>query len=227
MTLQFKSSSMEIKELGKDGEVEGYASVYGIVDQGGDIVMKGAFEKTIKAVHEGRRRIKMLWQHDPGSPIGVWDVMSEDSKGLIMKGRILTEVQKGSDTLELLKASAIDGLSIGYKTVDADFIVNDQGRIRQLKDLDLMEVSFVTFPMNTEATVIDVKNLSSRCDVEHLLRDAGVPGGFAKLLVKYGYEGAIERLKTGRREGDDEKVAQVDMSALMKQLKGLKEALNG
>ena len=134
-----------------DGRVvEGYASLFGKRDQGGDTVAKGAYAASLKALASGGRRVKMLWQHDPGQPIGVWDEVREDAQGLYVKGRILTEVAKGREAAALLTAGAIDGLSIGYRTLRAE--KDGKGR-RVLSELELWEVSLVTFPMLPDARI--------------------------------------------------------------------------
>ena len=130
--------------------VAGYASLYGKRDQGGDVVKKGAYTISLKAMAAAGRQIKMLWQHDPTQPIGVWDEVHEDAVGLYVKGRILTEVEKGREAAALLTAGAIDGLSIGYRTVKAE---RDGKGNRLLSELELWEVSLVTFPMLPEARV--------------------------------------------------------------------------
>jgi uncharacterized protein len=135
----------------RDGTmVEGYASLFGRRDQGGDVVAAGAYGASLKALGAAGRRVKMLWQHDPAQPIGVWDEVREDATGLWVKGRILTEVEKGREAAALLAAGAIDGLSIGYRTLRAER--DSKGR-RILSELDLWEVSLVTFPMLAEARV--------------------------------------------------------------------------
>ena len=134
-----------------DGRVvSGYASLFGLRDQGGDTVMKGAYAISLKAMQAAGRQVKMLWQHDPTQPIGVWDEVREDATGLFVKGRILTEVEKGREAAALLTAGAIDGLSIGYRTVKAE---RDGKGQRLLSELELWEVSLVTFPMLPEARV--------------------------------------------------------------------------
>ncbi|MCG6901808.1 MAG: HK97 family phage prohead protease [Rhodobacter sp.] len=131
-------------------EIEGYASLFGQCDQGGDVVANGAYGKSLQALAEGKRRVKMLWQHDPAQPIGVWDEVREDVRGLYVKGRILTDVEKGREAAALIGAGAIDGLSIGYRTVRAQ--KDDKGQ-RLLSELELWEVSLVTFPMLPGARV--------------------------------------------------------------------------
>jgi HK97 family phage prohead protease len=134
-----------------DGHVvAGYASVFGRRDQGGDVVQKGAYAASLKRLGASGGRVRMLWQHDPGQPIGVWDEVREDATGLWVKGRILTDVAKGREAAALLAAGAIDGLSIGYRTVKAE---RDGKGQRLLAELELWEVSLVTFPMLPEARV--------------------------------------------------------------------------
>jgi HK97 family phage prohead protease len=134
-----------------DGQViEGYASLFGKRDQGGDVVQPGAYKASLKALAANGRSVKMLWQHDPSHPIGVWEQVHEDGTGLYVKGRILTEVEKGREAAALLAAGAIDGLSIGYRTLRAE---KDGKGQRLLSELELWEVSLVTFPMLPEARV--------------------------------------------------------------------------
>jgi HK97 family phage prohead protease len=135
-------------EVSDTAEITGYASVFGKCDQGGDVVRKGAYQRSLKGL--GQRSVKMLWQHDPAQPIGIWEEVREDDLGLFVKGRILTDVQQGREALALIRAGAIDGLSIGYRTVKAE--KDRQGR-RVLSDLELWEVSLVTFPMLPDARV--------------------------------------------------------------------------
>lgn len=132
--------------LSEGARIEGYASVFGVPDQGGDVVLPGAYAATLKA----GRRVKMLWQHDPAEPIGIWDEIREDKTGLHVRGRLLTEVARGREAAALIGAGAIEGLSIGYRTVAAE---RDAKGRRLLAELDLWEVSLVTFPMLPEARV--------------------------------------------------------------------------
>ena len=130
--------------------VQGYASLFGKADQGGDIVREGAYAASLKRLAAKGGRIKMLWQHDPGQPIGVWDEVKEDATGLWVKGRILPQVERGREVAALVEAGAIDGLWIGYRTLKAE---RDAKGLRHLRELELWEVSLVTFPMLPEARV--------------------------------------------------------------------------
>jgi HK97 family phage prohead protease len=135
----------------KDGaEIAGYASLFGATDQGGDVVQKGAYGASLTRLAKAGSGVKMLWQHDPSRPIGVWDEVREDGKGLYVKGRLILEVQAAREAQALLQAGAIDGLSIGYRTVRSEKAAGGQ---RLLHEIELWEVSLVTFPMLPEARV--------------------------------------------------------------------------
>ncbi len=135
----------------KDGAViEGYASFFGDTDRGGDVVEKGAYARSLAELRADSCQVKMLWQHDPAQPIGVWDEVREDEKGLYVKGRLLEDVARAREAAVLIAAKAIDGLSIGYRTLKA--VKNNKG-YRLLKELELWEVSLVTFPMLPSARV--------------------------------------------------------------------------
>lgn len=130
--------------------IEGYASLFGALDRGGDVVEPGAYGASLKALEAAGRRVRMLWQHDPAEPIGVWDEVREDARGLYVKGRLLPDVARAREAAALLEAGAIEGLSIGYRTLRAR---KDDGGRRRLQELELWEVSLVTFPMLPEARV--------------------------------------------------------------------------
>ena len=136
--------------VSEDAVIEGYASLFGQVDQGSDVVQRGAYRGSLDGLSKAGQRVKMLWQHDPAQPIGVWDEVREDDKGLWVKGRLLEVTQKGREAAELIRAGAMDGLSIGYRTKRA--VKNDKGQ-RVLTELELWEVSLVTFPMLPSARV--------------------------------------------------------------------------
>jgi HK97 family phage prohead protease len=163
----------EIKAVdnGPEGTFEGHGSVFGNVDSYGDVVMAGAFADTLKE----NGLPALLWQHRMDEPIGVYDECREDDRGLYVKGRILLDVQKGKEAHALLKAGALKGLSIGYST--EDYAMDEVQRVRRLKKVRLWEVSLVTFPANTEATVGAVKYRPERPstirEFEAHLRDAG------------------------------------------------------
>lgn len=136
-------------EAGAEGRViEGYASLFGIADQGGDVIAAGAYAASLARIAARGDRVRMLWQHDPAHPIGVWEEIREDTRGLWVCGRLLPEVARAREAAALVAAGAIDGLSIGYRTLRAER--DGKGR-RVLTEVELWEVSLVTFPMLREA----------------------------------------------------------------------------
>jgi HK97 family phage prohead protease len=138
-----------------DGTVEGYASLFGEIDQARDMVMRGAFAATLAT--RGINRIPMLFQHDPSEPIGIWQELREDHRGLFARGRLIPEVARARELLSLLREGAIDGLSIGFRTVKAQ--IDPKSRIRRLIAVDLWEISIVTFPLLKGARVHAVKRV--------------------------------------------------------------------
>ena len=131
-------------------KIEGYASLFGVTDTGGDSVEKGAYSSCLASLKKSGQTIKMLWQHNPSEPIGIWEEVRETDRGLYVKGRLLSDVTRAREAAVLLEAGAIDGLSIGYRTIKAT--KDHEGR-RLLSELELWEVSLVTFPMLPEARV--------------------------------------------------------------------------
>ena len=145
-----------------DGTVEGYASLFGELDQARDMMMRGAFAETLSA--RGIRRVPMLFQHYPSEPVGIWLELREDHRGLFARGRLIPEVARGRELLSLLRAGAIDGLSIGFRTSKAR--IDPRTRIRRIYAVDLWEISIVTFPMLTGARVRAVKRSQARTRAE-------------------------------------------------------------
>ncbi len=187
MGLEHKFARLGESEAVSDGvQVEGYASFFGQPDKGGDVVVKGAYAASLKALAANGGRIKMLWQHDPAQPIGIWDEVREDARGLYVKGRILNEVAKGREAAALIGAGAIDGLSIGYRTRRAT--KNDKGQ-RLLSELELWEVSLVTFPMLPDARVVEAKG--ENLDADATLRELAVSINDARRMLALGEKPAI------------------------------------
>ncbi len=145
--------ALDVKRVREDGVFEGYASLFNQEDLGGDVIFPGAFRESL--AKRGAAGIKMLFQHDPNQPIGVWLSLTEDARGLYVEGRLMAEVERAREVLALMRAGALDGLSIGFKTVFG----RRDGRtgVRRLMSVDLWEVSVVTFPMLPEARVRAVK----------------------------------------------------------------------
>ena len=179
---------LELKrEPDQDGAFEGYASVFDVVDQGLDVVRRGAFANSLA----GGRKVKMLWQHDQSQPIGVWDEIREDDHGLFVRGRLLNDVAKGKEAASLLRAGALDSMSIGYRVKEASEEAG--GRVRALDEIDLFEISLVTFPMLPDAQVTAVKSIKTIRDFEKALRDAGFSQTEAKAIAAEGFKGLADR----------------------------------
>lgn len=130
------------------GRFSGYASVFNRLDSGGDIVMPGAFAKSLQ---KRRGRIRLLFQHDPKEPVGIWESLAEDGHGLFVTGRLTGGVERADALRRLIDERALDGLSIGFRTVKAS---REPGTgHRRLHEIDLYEVSIVTFPMMEDARI--------------------------------------------------------------------------
>lgn len=162
-----RSSIIQIKSdaVSATGEVTGYGSVFGNLDGGDDIVMPGAFKSSLS--RPGRRQVAFLWQHCEHEPIGIWDEIAEDNYGLKCRGRII-DTERGADALKLLRAGAQFGLSIGFKTLreelDQTVTTPNGWPLRRLVEVDLWEISMVTFPMNDLANVDSVKSAAAARD---------------------------------------------------------------
>jgi HK97 family phage prohead protease len=162
---------LEIKEISSEGSFEGLLSPYGNVDGGGDVVMAGAFVKTMK---DRGNKVPLLWQHKPDTPIG--DLTLEDRpEGLWSKGQLLMALPEAQKAYLLIKAKIVKGLSIGFETIKDSV----EGGVRRLSEIKLYEGSIVTFPMNESALIASVKGKVETKDdfneelTEIQLQDAG------------------------------------------------------
>lgn len=153
--LEKKFAGLTVETVAEDGSFSGYASLFGEVDLGKDAIQAGAFRKSV--LERGAAGIRMLWQHDPNQPIGTWTQIREDKRGLYVEGKLAKGVAKAAEVLELMRSGAIDGLSIGFRTVRAKA---DSAGIRHIHEADLWEISVVTFPMLPSARVGQVKSLA-------------------------------------------------------------------
>jgi HK97 family phage prohead protease len=181
---EVRSYALQLKATGDDGSVEGYGSVFGVRDSYDDVIASGAFAGSIKAHKSEGTMPAMLWQHDSGQPIGIWTDMTEDAKGLHIKGKLALDTAKGKEAHALLKMGALNGLSIGF--VSKQWAYDRESEVRTLTEIDLWEVSLVTFPANEKARVTNVKSaeeLSAPKDAERILRDAGFSKSDATAFV--------------------------------------------
>ena len=153
--MDYKSVGFQLEDLksrGDDGwSFSGYASTFGNIDEGGDVVLRGAFSDSL-----ARRVPRLLWQHDMSEPIGRVMQLKEDDRGL-HGDFLISRTARGHDAYVLLKDGAIDSMSIGYIPDEQEF--DDEHNVRKLKSVDLLEISLVSIPMNGEARVTAVKAL--------------------------------------------------------------------
>lgn len=178
--------ALELKQLGAR-EFEGHGSVFNNVDLGGDVVMPGAFKRSLADHRKAGTLPQMFWMHKPDAVPGVWTEMREDDRGLYVRGE-LVDTQLGNEMRTLLKRKAVRGLSIGFRLVDFDY--DDDGN-RLLKEIDLWEVSLVSLAMNPLAKVESAKArlsdfgeyVPTEREFEARLRDAGCSRKVARMIV--------------------------------------------
>jgi len=200
---EVRSYALQIKATGDDGSIEGYGSVFGERDSYDDVIAVGAFVDSLKAHKAAGTMPAMLWQHDGAKPIGIWTEMVEDSKGLRIKGQLALETSLGKEAHALLKMGALNGLSIGF--ISKQWAYDRDTDVRTLTEVDLWEVSLVTFPANGKARVTNVKaadDLAAPKDAERLLRDAGFSKSDATAFVS-----RVMRMGEARRESADSTAA--------------------
>jgi HK97 family phage prohead protease len=207
---------IEAKAVEETGEFEGHGSVFDVEDQGADIIVRGAFAESLNA--RPMQSVKMLWQHDTHCPIGRWMELREDDRGLYCKGKLFLAVQAGREAHELMREGAVDGLSIGYTT--KRYEIDRDNQVRKLLEVDLREISVVTFPMNEAATVSLVKagQLPTERELEDWLkRDAGFSSSQAKAIIANGFKS----LKNERDAGNsEERLLTEAMQRLAQRLRG-------
>ena len=169
--------SVKASDVADDGTFTGYGSVFGVEDSYGEIVAPGAFKASLAELKSKARVVPVLWQHRSAEPIGVYDLLEEDARGLKVHGTLLKDdVAQAREAHALLKAGAVSGLSIGYWVRQSTY--DEKTGIRTLQQLDLVEVSLVTFPANDDARVEAVKfklergQLPSKKEFEKALREA-------------------------------------------------------
>lgn len=195
-------------DANNDGRIKGYGAYYGNVDRGMDVIKQGAFS-------EINRSIKMLYQHEASKLLGTWDIVKEDSKGLLVEGNININTTLGRDVYELAKSGALSDMSVGFKTQDYEY---DSKSVRHINKAELFEVSLVSFPMNEKANILSVKSsdIENERDFEHFLKQAGYSNKHAKLITVYGF-------KTFMQKKDDTDTTQSDN--ILKALQDLKKSV--
>ena len=141
------------------GMISGYASSFEVTDYQGDRVLKGAFSTSLHSWRVLGKMPKMLWQHDPKCPIGKWTTLVEDDRGLYVEGFLALGIKQANEAYSLLKEGILDGLSIGFRVVKATR--EPRSTVRLLLDIDLIEISLVTFGANSRALIHQVKKVMS------------------------------------------------------------------
>jgi uncharacterized protein len=200
--LERKQFAFKADKVADDGKFAGYGSVFGNVDSYREIVAPGAFAKSLQAIAASGDPLPALWQHSPDQPIGGYDVLAEDDYGLRVEGFLMVnEIPLAKEAHALMKRRVVKGLSIGYY-VRADSY-DEKTRVRTLLELDLREISIVTFPANDQAEIEAVKSVQNALrggslptlpEFEAFLREAGgfsksqaaaiAGGGLSKLLSR-------------------------------------------
>lgn len=227
--MQTKAFDLHVKDVSDEGTFTGYGAMFNNLDRVGDIIVPGAFTKTLARHAKDKSSPIMLWHHNPADPIGVWEGLEEDSKGLKGRGRLVLETARGREAHALLKAGAIRGLSIGYQTIKSA----PDGNARKLHELELVEISLTAVPANPKAIVTSVKSEDLALSMEEfarrlrdgepmpikafedILRDAGVPKALATQIASVGYAKAIR----GEPEG---KATEPDIAAMRDALASFK-----
>lgn len=219
MKLKNLEVPLEIKEFDAEtGVFEGYGNVANFKDFASDVTMNGAFQKSLQK-HESKGTMPaLLYQHQRDKPIGVWTEVKEDEHGLYVKGKLTKGVQLADETHLLMKDGALSGLSIGYMVVEEEY--DRETKTNYLKEVDLREISVVTFPCNDESRISTIKSvladngIPSKKDLENSLRDAGFSRTQAKGFLSKGYT-----FFDDQRDADS-----IDEEAILKALSDLSKA---
>lgn len=220
MSLKRLETPLNIKSLEENGTFAGYASVFGVKDEYSDIVIPGAFTKSLSDWAERKRLPAMLWQHDRHEPIGKFTKMVEDETGLYVEGELLVDHDPlAKRAYGHLKAGSITAMSIGYRILADGYEWDAAKEAFLLKEIDLWEVSLVTFPANDQARITDVKTALASNEtpapnqVERLLRDAGFSRKQAKTFMAKGYQSL-------RDAGGDDLTANQITNTFIERIKG-------
>jgi HK97 family phage prohead protease len=209
---ELKFTALDLIDADATGIFEGYASLFSREDLARDVIEPGAFRQSL--AERGADGVRMLFQHDPAHPIGIWERVEEDALGLKVRGRLTLEVEKARDVLYLMRAGAIDGLSIGFKARRSRR--DARSGVRRILDLDLWEISIVTFPMMPGARVLGVKSTpfgggvpTERQFERWLVREAGFTRSDARALMHSGFNGLKSRRDAGPDTSDLQRLSAV------------------
>lgn len=191
MSLKLRDFDLSIKAIREDGFFTGYASVFGVIDSYQEVVAPGSFIDTLAERKAKERKLPILWQHRTEMPIGAYETVKEDEKGLFVEGMLLVkDVALAREAFALMKSGVVTGLSIGYWVRESSY--DEKTGIRTLTRVDLEEISVVTMPANDEARIDAIKlklahgGLPTLPEFERLLRDAGFSRSQAATVASYG-----------------------------------------
>ena len=197
--------SLELK-AGSEGVIAGYASTYGgDPDRHGDVILPGAFAKSLQRHKATGEQPVMLWAHMQEQPIGRWDVVHGDAKGLYVEGTLNLRTEKGRQAFEHVKGGDVGGLSIGYVTPEGGRKYAGNGTFH-LSELDLFEVSIVAVPANPAARITSVKSLESKAEAIDMLRSCGLSRKAAAMFASGGWQALA---------GDDHHTKALQLAASM------------
>ncbi|MDQ7970747.1 MAG: HK97 family phage prohead protease [Oxalicibacterium faecigallinarum] len=205
--LKYKQVGFKADAVNDDGTFTGYGSVFGNVDSYREIVAPGAFAESLQLIKQSGDPLPALWQHNSGEPIGGYDILEEDSKGLKVSGFLLKdEVKRAAEAFALMKRRIIKGLSIGYYVLEDSW--NEKDRILTLTKLELREISIVTFPANELAQIDSVKSmlaagrLPTLPEFEDFLREAGFSNTYSKAIAGHGLRKLLDQREADGKSSD-------------------------
>ncbi|WP_286938907.1 HK97 family phage prohead protease [Achromobacter sp. UBA4530] len=209
--IKHRQMAFKTTDVNEDGSFTGYGSVFGTVDSYREIVAPGAFLDSLQAIKASGDPLPALWQHRSDSPIGGYDLLEEDERGLKVGGWLMHDViPLAREALALMKRRVVKGLSIGYYVEESNF--NEKTGIRTLTKLDLQEISIVTFPANPDAQVDAVKrklaegSLPTIREFEEILREKGFSRSQAERISVTGYKSLLDPGEPGRLAFDTDPV---------------------
>ena len=209
--MEYKALQFKAEDVDADSRIiSGYASTYDL-DQGGDIIVRGAFAKTLET---NSKRVKVLWQHNSQMPIGRPVNMTEDERGLYVESYI-AKTRQGDEALELAREGIIDSMSIGYMVNESEY--KDDG-VRVITELSLMEYSLVTWPMNEAAVITGVKHMEVR-EIERVLREAGVSRSQAKAIACAGVKSLREADQHAANEAEELEAFTASLKSFMQTMR--------
>lgn len=214
MDTKHLDTPFQLKSLDDGGHFEGYASVFGVQDSDGDVIVRGAFKSSIEKFQERGKMPKMLWQHNPSIIVGKFTEMREDDHGLYVKGSLILEVEKGREAYALMKAGELDAMSVGFNINNA---VRGDAPGMVIDDLNLWEISLVTWGANPDALISNVKCIKTERDFERFLRDSGFSRKEALTITSEGFKSLA----------NDNDPRDADQSAKAERLKKLSAILKG